>query len=177
MCKRQEKGNTNSFTTYIFTFLGYSDPWVKANTLPVCFGARDNKYDSFHVPYGGKIAAVKLIYLSGYVTCSGHISHWSFWGCGNHPSVRHHVSLAITTSSNALLMPPNQFFTFQGGAGKWAQLPGYNSLSPEIILPRFSPYSVSSGQELRLWYGEDLVAHTEADNAGLVCCNVYVLYV
>ena len=143
----------------------------------MCFGARDSKYGSFDVPYGGKIAALKLIYLSGYETCSGQISHWSFWGCGNHTSVKKHVSLAITTSSNALLMPPNPFFTYAGGTGKWSELPGYNSFSPEIILPRFSPYSVSSGQELRLWYGEDLVGYTESDNAGRVCCNVYVLYV
>ena len=150
---------------------------MKANIHPVCFGARSNQFGSFHVPYGGKITAVKLIYLSGYVTCAGQISRWSFWGCGNLDVVKHHVSLAITTSSNALLMPPNQFFTFAGGAGRWSQLPGYNSSSPEIILPRFSPYSVSSGQELRLWYGEDLVNYGESDNAGLVCCNVYVLYV
>ncbi|XP_020600525.1 uncharacterized protein LOC110039721 isoform X2 [Orbicella faveolata] len=162
---------------FIVPFTAALDPWVKANTLPVCFGARSNQYDSFNVPYGGKIAAVKLIYLSGYVTCSGQISHWSFWGCGNHPSLKKHVSLAITTSSNALLMPPNEFFTLSGGAGRWSELPGYNSLSPEIILPRFYPYSVSSGQELRLWYGEDLVNWYEGDNKGLVCCNVYVLYV
>ena len=142
----------------------------------MCFGARSNQYDSFNVPYGGKIAAVKLIYLSGYVTCSGQISHYSFWGCGNHPSLKKYVSLAITTSSNALLMPPNEFFTLSGGAGRWSELPGYNSFSPEIILPRFYPYSVSSGQELRLWYGEDLVNWFEGDNKGLVCCNVYVLY-
>ena len=122
------------------------------------------------------MAAVKLIYLSGYVTCSVQISHWSFWGCGDHPSEKNHVSLPITTSTNALLMPPSQFFAHAGGAGRWSQLPGYNSFSPEIILPRFSPYSVSSGQELRLWFGDDLVNFTESDNAGLVCCNVYVLY-
>ena len=143
----------------------------------MCFGARDNKYGSFHVPYGGRIAAVKLIYVSGYVTCTGQISTWSFWGCGTYPSLKNHVSLAITTSSNGLLMPPNSFFTYAGGSGKWSQLHGYNSFSPEIILPRFLPYPVSSGQELRLWYGEDLVAYAEGDNGGLVCCNVYVLYV
>ena len=169
---------TNSFIVYIFTFLGYSDPWVKANTLnPVCFGARDNKYGSFRVPKTGKIAAVKLIHLSGYVSCSGQINEWSFWGCGYHRSLTDHVSVVITTSSNTLLMPPNQFFTLPGDTGKWARLPGQNSFSPEIILPRFSPYSTSHGQELRLWYGEDLVAHTESDNGGWVCCDVYVLYV
>ena len=161
--------------SYIFTFLRYLDPWVKANVLPVCFGARDNKYGSFDVPHGGKIAAVKLVYLSGYVTSTGHISRWSFWGI--HATAQKYVSLAITTSSNTLLMPPDEFFTLPGGAGKWSKLPGYDSFSPEIILPRFSPYSVSSGQELRLWFSEDLVGYTESDNGGLVCCNVYVLYV
>ena len=161
-----------------FSFLFFPDPWVKANLRPVCFGTRDSKYGSFNVPTSGKIVAVKLIHLSGYVSCTiSRISHWSFWGCGNHGLLKNHVSLAITTSSNALLMPPNPFFTFSGGAGKWSELPEYNSFSPEIILPRFSPYSVSSGQELRLWYGEDLVDYAETDNGGLVCCNVYVLYV
>ena len=85
---------------------------------------------------------------------TGFISYWSFWGCGNNPAVRNHVSLAITTSSNVLLMPPNPFFTYADVAGRWSELPGYNSFSPEIILSRFSAYSVSEGQELRLWYGE-----------------------
>ena len=111
----------------------------------MCFGAKDNKYGSFHVPYSGKIAAVKLIYLNGYVTCTGQIPHWSFWGCGSYHHLKNQVNLAITTSSNAVLMPPNQF----AGVGKWSQLPGYNSFSPEIILPSFLPHSVSSGQELR----------------------------
>ena len=157
-------------------FLFFSDPWVKANLRPVCFGARDNKYGSFKVPSSGKIAAIKLVHLSGYVSCAvGSILNWSFWGCGNHAGIlQKHVSVTITTSSNALLFPPNAFFTF--GHGRWSELPGYDSFSPEIILPRFSPYSVSSDQELRLWYGEDLVAHTEVDNGGLVCCDVYVLY-
>ena len=46
----------------------------------LCFGARDNKYGSLNVPYGGEIAAVKLIYLSGYVTCDGQVPHYSFSG-------------------------------------------------------------------------------------------------
>ena len=167
----------NSLTrVFLLHFLFFSDPWVKANLHPVCFGAKANNYGSFHVPSSGKIAAVKLIHLSGYVSCAvSGISYWSFWGCGNKSPIGNHVSLAITTSSNALLMPPYVLFTY--GNGRWSELNGYNSFSDEIILPRFSPYSVYSGQELRLWYGEDLVGYTEHDNGGWVCCNVYVLYV
>ena len=54
----------------------------------------------------------------------------------------------------------------------------YNSLSPELILSVYShPRWVSSGQELRLWYGEDLVNSSEGDNGGRACCDVYALYV
>jgi len=146
------------------------------NSRPVCFGAKDNTFGSFNVPYGGKIAAVKLVHLSGYVTCArSSFSYWSFWGCANHPARGTQVNVIITTSSNTIITPVSPFLTDH--PGKWCELPGYNSFSPEIILPRFSPYSVSSGQELRVWYGEDLAGSTESDNGGLVCCDVYGLYI
>ncbi|XP_078385006.1 uncharacterized protein LOC144667461 isoform X2 [Oculina patagonica] len=151
------------------------DSWLKVNSRPVCFGARDNQYGSFSVPYGGKIAGFKLVYLSGYVSCdTNNIAYWSFWGCYNHPSVKNGVATVITTTSNAIIVPLSQFFTY--GAGKWSDAPGYTPRSPEIVLPRFSPYSVNSGQQFRLWYGEDLVGYTESDNGGNVCADVYALY-
>ena len=160
----------------LFYVLHSLDSWLKVNSRPVCFGARDNQFGSFSVPYGGKIAGIKLVRLSGYVTCStSNIAYWSFWGCANHPTVGKHVAPVITKSNNQVILPLSQFFTY--GAGKWSQIPGYNSLSPEIVLSFFAPYSVSSGQQLRLWYGEDLVAYTEGDNGGKVCCDVYALYV
>ena len=161
---------------FLFHALQLLDPWLKLNSHPVCFGTRGSQYGRFNVLHGGKIAAVKLVYLSGYVTCSkSRVSFWSKWGCGDHPSVKNHVDVVITTSSNHVIVPPSELFTF--GAGLWSEIPGYNSHSPEIVLPSFSPYSVRSGDQLRLWYGEDLVAHTESDNAGKVCCDVYGLYV
>ena len=152
------------------------DSWVKLSSRPVCFGARDNQPGSFSVPYGGKIAAVKLVHLSGYVACEkSNLSWWSFWGCGNRPSVRQKLNVIITTSSNSIITPVSPFLSDY--PGKWYYLPGYDSFTPEIILPRFTPYSVSGGQSLRLWYGEDLVGYTEGDNAGWVCCDVYGLYI
>ena len=53
------------------------------NTRPVCFGAKNYQYGGFSTPYSGKIAAVKLVHLSGYVSCApGNIYYLSFWGCG-----------------------------------------------------------------------------------------------
>jgi len=84
--------------------------------------------------------------------------------------LKNHANVVITTSSNHAILPLSQFFTH--GGGKWAALPGFNSLSPEIALPFFTPYSVNSGQEFRVWYGEDLVDFYD----GRVCSEVYALY-
>nr|XP_058947135.1 uncharacterized protein LOC131775052 [Pocillopora verrucosa] len=83
--------------------------WQKMNTSPVCFGAKNNKFGKFRAPYGGKLAAVKLVYLHGYVTCAVNAAtpQWSFWGCGNRPSVRNHINGVITTSSNSIILPPS----------------------------------------------------------------------
>ena len=144
---------------------------------PVCFGARRNKYGSFNVHYGGDIAAIKLLHLSGYVTCDNrNFSYWSYWGCGKRAAVEDYVGVAITTSQNTIITPEAPFLK-NVPPGKFSELPPYKSFSPEIILPRFSPYPVISGEELRLWYGEDLMDFTESDNRGLVCCDVYALYV
>jgi len=152
------------------------DPWVKLNSYPVCFGARKNTFGSFSVPYGGKITAVKLVHLSGYVTCDRRkFSYWSFWGCGKRPAVKDHVGVVITNSTSYIITPQSPFLK-STPPGKFSNLPRFKSFSPEIILPRFSPFPVISGEELRLWYGEDLVGFTEHDNDGRVCCNVYALY-
>ena len=121
----------------------------------------------------------KLVHQSGYVSCdTNSVRHWSFWGCGEHPSLKKHVDPVITTRSNQILLPLSPFFTHRvHGRGKWSELPGYNSRSKEIVLPFFSPYSVRSGQQFRLWYGEDLAGYTEGDNGGNVCCDVYALYI
>ena len=84
--------------------------------------------------------------------------------------------VAITTSDNHMILPPSQFIGNR--AGKWSKIPGYNSFSPEVVLSVFShPYEMPEQTELRLWYAEDLVNHTESDTGGRVCADVYVLYV
>ena len=81
------------------------------------------------------------------------------------------VDVVITTSTNSVLLPPSQFILT---GTKWSKIPGYKSLSPELVLSVFSsPLTVTSGQVLRLWYGEDLVNSSESDNGGTYCCDVF----
>lgn len=89
------------------------------------------------------------------------------------------VNVVITTSTNRILFPPNQLLSStHGGEGKWHHIIGYNSWSPELILSVFShPHWISYLQQLRVWYGEDLMDWGEGDNGGRVCCDVFALYV
>ena len=138
-----------------------------------------NQYGSFKTPSSGNLAAIKLVHLYGYVSCASSItSSWTYWGCNLpcYPKWRSWVGVAITNSTNDLLLPTSRFLA--AGHTAWYKIPGYHSLSPELVLSFFSnPHSMSSGEELRLWYSEDLLDSTESDNDGKTCCDVYALYV
>ena len=146
-------------------------PWRKLNSAPVCFGAKDNQFGRFQVEVGGSIQAVKLVHLSGQVTCArGHVEAWSKWGCGLPGSVRH-ISVFLTDEYDFIVLPMGQSFP------KAYIIPGYDAQSSEIIFSGFlKPLPLSSGQELRLWYGEDLRGVSEIDNDGRSCTDVFAKY-
>lgn len=122
------------------------------------------------------MGAIKLVYLYGYVSCyTPDPIHWSYWGCANHGYVKQRVSVAITTSGNHVLLPASQLAS---DPGLWTTVPGYNSESPELVLSFYShPRPMTPGEELRLWYGEDLRGSNEGTNGGRVCCDVYGLFI
>ena len=153
--------------------------WIKANYAPVCFSVKGNQYGSFKTPSHGKLAAIKLVHLYGYVSCDSSIkSSWTYWGCASpcYPKWRGRVGVTITNSANYVLLPTSH--SLIAGTTTWYKIPGYHSLSPELVLSFFANHhSVSSGEELRLWYGEDLLDYTEGDNDGKTCCDVYAIFV
>ena len=146
----------------------------------MCFGARHNVFGRFHLPSSGKLAAIKLVHLYGYVSCfATRPEYWSYWGCAHNPLTKNQINVVITNAHNHIILPPNQLIvTGWLAAGKWYHDVGYSSVSPELVLSVFSdPCPVSSGQEFRVWYGEDLVNFHDQDNGGKVCSDVYALYV
>ena len=143
----------------------------------MCFGSKDNQFGRFHIPPGdGSVGAIKLVHLYGYVSCDTRNSiHWSHWGCAYHGDIKQKVSIAITTSGNHILLPASQLAS---DSALRTTIPGYDSQSPELVLSFFSnPRPMTSGEELRLWYGEDLANLFEGDNGGRVCCDVYGLII
>ena len=102
----------------------------------------------------GRLAAVKLVHLYGYVSChtAGPISYWSYWGCGDNQwnGINTQVNVVITDSKNQILLPPSQFLNTKVPSIKWYTVPGYNSLSPELVLPFFNYISQMGPSEPRI---------------------------
>ncbi|XP_029201480.2 uncharacterized protein LOC114965923 [Acropora millepora] len=143
-------------------------PWRKLNSAPVCFGARDNQFGRFRVEVGGSIQAVKLVHVSGAVNCCFLRNASSKWGC-DLPNVRQAISVLLTDTSDTILLPMSQRFSYT--------IPGYDAQSSEIVLSGFpNPLHLSPDKELRLWYGEDLLDRSEQDNNGISCTDVFAKY-
>lgn len=80
------------------------------NKHTVCFGTRDNKYGSFNNYRGdGLVAAIKLVYVNGYVRCANAAKHNSRWGCAN-ADVKHPFNVVGTDQNNEILFPPKDSF-------------------------------------------------------------------
>ncbi|XP_078384966.1 uncharacterized protein LOC144667429 isoform X2 [Oculina patagonica] len=154
-------------------------PWHKLNTSPVCFGIDNSQYGTFKIPAGGNLELIKLklVHLDGYVSCYRYtVTYWSHWGCGlRFGSTPEYVLVAITNTHNKILLPPSQLQKSQSTADLFF-VPGYTSQSPELVLSAFYPLAVQTGQELRLWYTEDLLQTSPKDDGGRVCCDVYAQF-
>ena len=134
----------------------------------MCFGAKDNQFGRFEIEISGSVNAVRLVHVSGDVTCSvyGGAQAWSKFGCFK---TREQLYTVITTSQNDILLPQSQQIMYT--------LPGHYPDSEEIVFAEIStPLVLSSGQELRIWYGEDLAKYYEGDNGGSSCVDVYAKY-
>ena len=56
-------------------------------------------------------------------------------------------------------------------------LPGYHHNSTELVFRNLvNPLSVSSNQEMQIWYGQDWMDRGEEDNSGKTCVDVYAWY-
>lgn len=153
-----------------FPFLSHASPhWAKLNKSPVCFGAKGNQFGRF--TYNGNIFVntFMLLHRSGKVTCNR--SHYSYWGCTPNSS---RLEAILTDDNNKILAPPASKVN---SGGKYT-LAGFTSSSSALVLPaNKKPQCIFSNSGLRLWHGEDLKGHTESDNGGRTCADVYALLV
>lgn len=132
----------------------------------VCFGAKKNNFGTFHMNHTGTLHSIKLVHRYGYVSCycGLFINTKTNFGCGHHD-----LATIITDQRNEVVFPSNM------GSNGLYKLPPYKPTSKELVLdnPTFNDYQVKKGQEMRIWYGEDLKDHWEHDNCGTSCVDVY----
>ncbi|KAL9952265.1 hypothetical protein ACROYT_G039491 [Oculina patagonica] len=155
--------------------------WIKINTSPVCFGARDNSYGVFTIPQAGHVITFKLVYLSGYVTCdTGKPEYQSNWAC-KFFDVSRNLAIFITNDQQQQILPTDNALFYDIDAcdlNIMYGVPGYSANSSELGFNNFSsPLAVSVGQEFQIWYTEDLFDCSEGDNGGQTCTDIYGLYV
>ena len=116
---------------------------------------------------------MKLEHVAGNLTCNISASNRANpWGCnyGTKP-IKAKVLTVITDADNEVVFPANT------DVSKAFTVPGFNALMSHILV--FTNYEhpnyFEEGQELRVWYIEDLFNFkSESNNGGIHCINVYV---
>ena len=112
---------------------------------------------------------MKLVHISGLVS-NALSQEGSYWGIGNGGN---HLGTLITDSQNRILYPSPRLTSMNNPSG-WYYIPGYTTLSPELVFTDFCvPQHLNKGAKLRVWYSEDLKDYTESDNSGQSCTKIF----
>lgn len=133
----------------------------------VCFGAKNDSYGKFTIMSNGIVMTMKLVYISGFVTCSSNnVPYGSHWACKKGSK----LATIVTNAKNVVIFPQN----YQNRA---YVLPGYHENSSELVFKELSPpLRVAAGDEYRIWYQEDFVDGEVYNNDGHTCIDVYARY-
>lgn len=91
----------------------------------------------------------------------------SHWGCTN----KNELTTLVTNENDEVIFP-------RYNDRRSYTLPGYHFNSPELVFKILVPrLKVASGDEFRIWYRQDLLNASEANNSGQTCADVYVLMI
>ena len=160
------------------------DNWQKINADPVCFGSRNDSYGAFYITKTGHVNTMKLVHKNGSIHCNP-IDGDSYWTC-THSDYSNKLMTMIANARKEVLLPPTEDLEGFPNYGERAicQKPHFYSLegigikSPQLVFHNLSnPLFLSRGQELQVWYGQDLVNCWDAFNTGTTCVDVYAWYI
>lgn len=128
--------------------------WQKVNTIPVCFGARDEKHGAFTIQTSGQITTIKLVRKSGSICCNPKYND-CYWGCKYSGYGVDALLTLITNSTRTAIVPPVQeLMSLEEGNNcptHFYRINGTSHKSPTIIFKNLSrPFPVSRYQELQI---------------------------
>lgn len=153
--------------------------WLKLNDAPVCIGAKNDAFGKFFfndscITTEAMFVCFKLIHRSGMVRCTNDVSANSKWGC-NVSNFECALGIVLSDETNNVIFPKKRLVKFLNDT-LFYENPPFDGQSKAILTCDYtSPVCFLPGQELRLWYAEDLRNQSEADNSGEVCVDVYGL--
>ena len=138
-------------------------PIQKKNGGLVEVGAKDDKFAEVTVDVPRGKYQIKLIYQSGYLSCFG--THRTKFGCVYPPHSFDNILIVITDRHNNILLPK------QNGKGYFHD--GRFSKSQFVIFNDI--IELHPGQQLHIWYKEDIENAHEGDNSGTAKFYVTVI--
>ena len=117
---------------------------------------------------------MKLVHKSGSFTCNFE-DPASYWGCTKVETYGDNGLLTIITNTKEeAVLPPAGHVRADNHS---YHLNGITHTSPELVFPDPpNKVLVSRSQELQIWYGQDLIGHSEQNNSGTTCVDVYAWY-
>ncbi len=147
--------------------------WTKLNCRPVCYGGRGNSYGVFPVDKQITAYQVKLVHVSGRISCAGE----NYYGSFNCPykSVKNYFEVHLTDPDNKVIVPAPPVQYASGHRG-WYYLNGNKIGSNQLVFSTgLTPYTFKKRTLYRVWYGEDLFKYAEGNNPGKMCVDVYAM--
>ncbi|XP_078372486.1 uncharacterized protein LOC144656129 [Oculina patagonica] len=153
--------------------------WLNLTEV-VCFGSRGNKFAAVGIPMEGFLMSIKLVHVTGHASCDSSSPQYNEkWGCSRSHPVHGGMpfNVVITTGKNNGILYPKELSLKSKKESLWYDIPEVEPDSPELIFGDSSyPHYVTSGQELRVWFGDDLVSSGGKNNKGKVCITVQGWY-
>ncbi|XP_031567532.1 uncharacterized protein LOC116302390 [Actinia tenebrosa] len=159
--------------------LNFTGCIIKANTAPVCIGAKDDSYGTFFAPVDGKVKTFKLVHISGGIAAYGSSYGGApgNWGTLAPADPHPHLELHVTDTQNSRITPPSGYPLDMKSSLMRYGVPGFTVMSPDLVFPDISlPLAVSKGKEFRIWEGQDLINSNQDNNFGQTCADVYVFF-
>ena len=107
---------------------------------------------------------LKLVSMGGFISCIGmsHMEYYNNFGCMKADGTNE-IRMVVTDKNNTVLLPGKNGFLHDG------------KISKSIFVTFNDPINLEFGQDLRIWYKDDLENYSEADNFGLTYIRVLAL--
>ena len=118
-----------------------------------------------------------LKHVNGSLTCHKKFPGLkSLWGCSDPPNIKEDIMTVITDVDNKIVFPAFPKPDFNGWKG--FTVPGVNAKTSQVLvyMNLASPKFFIKGQQLRIWYSEDLVNQWTEDNEGDHCVEAYAKF-